>query len=103
MCLEGFHQDDLDGGLHLETFIDKLCEIANQTIPKSNPNPKKPQNIWFSDECKEAILERKGSLRVLKRSPTNANLQQYCIKSAKARHWSFVPTKRIVGTNMSRN
>ena len=55
--LEAFHQDDLDGGLHLESFIDKLCEIANQTIPKSNPNPKKPQKPWFSDKCKEAILE----------------------------------------------
>ena len=83
--LEGFHQDDLDGGLHLETFIDKFYEIAKQTIPKSNPNPKKPQKPWFSDECKEAILERKRSLRVFKRSPTNTNLQQYCVKGAKAR------------------
>ena len=65
--------------LHLETFIDKLCEIANQTIPKLNPNPKKP---WFSDECKEAILERKRSFRVFKRSPTNANLQEYRLKRA---------------------
>ena len=43
LCLETFLQDDLDGGLHQETFIDKLCEIANQTIPKLNPNPKKPE------------------------------------------------------------
>ena len=85
LCLEAFPQDDLDGGLQLETFIDKLCEIANETIPKSNPNPKKPQKPWFSDECKEAILERKRSLRIFKRSPTNINLQEYCIKRAKAR------------------
>ena len=85
LCFEAFHQDNLDGGLQLETFIDKLSEIANKTIPKSNPNPNKPQNPWFSDECEEAILERKRSLRVFKRSPTNANLQQYHIKSAKAR------------------
>ena len=57
LCLEAFLQDDLDGGLHLETFIDKLCKIANQTIPKSNPNPMKPQKPWFSDECKKVILE----------------------------------------------
>ena len=85
LCLEAFPQDDLDGGLQLETFIDQLCEIANETIPKSNPNPTKPQKPWFSGECKEAILERKRSLRVFKRSPTNANLQLYRIKSAKAR------------------
>ena len=82
---EAFPREDLDGGLQLETFIDQLCEIANETIPKSNPNPTKPQKPWFSDECKEAILERKRSLRVFKRSPTNANLQLYRIKSAKAR------------------
>ena len=46
LCLEAFPQDDLDGGLQLETFIDKLCEIANETIPKSNRNPKKPQKPW---------------------------------------------------------
>ena len=84
LCLEAFLQDDLDGGLHLETFIDKLCEIANQTIPKSNPNIKKPQKPWFSDECKEAISERKRSLRVFKISPTNTHLQEYRIKRAKA-------------------
>ena len=82
LCLEAFLQNELDRGLHLITFIDKLCEIANETIPKSNPNPKKP---WFSDECKKAILERKRSLRVCKRTPTNAHLQEYCIKRAKAR------------------
>ena len=54
LCFEAFPQDDLDGGLQLETLIDKLCEIANETIPKSDPNPKKPQKPWFS-ECKEAL------------------------------------------------
>ena len=83
LCLEAFPQDDLDGSLQLETFIDKLCEIANEI--KSNPNPKKPQKPWFSDECKEAIVEKKRSLRVFKRSPTNTYLQEYHIKRAKAR------------------
>ena len=84
--MEAFPQDDLDGSLQLETFVDKLCEIANETlIPKSNPNPKKPQEPWFSDECKEAILERKRSLRVFQRSPTNTNLQEYRIRRAKSR------------------
>ena len=85
LCSEAFLQDSLDGGLKLETFIDKLCEIANEIIPKSNPNPKKPQKPCFSDECKKAILNRKRSLRIFKRSPTNAHLQEYRIKRAKAR------------------
>ena len=91
LCLEAFPQDDLDGGIHLETFIDKLCEIANETIPKSNPNPKKPQKPWFSDECKQVILDRKRCLRVFKRSLMNANLQENCIKRAKAR--------QVIGAN----
>ena len=43
LCLETFLQDNLVDGLKLETFIDKLCKIANKIIPKSIPNPKKPQ------------------------------------------------------------
>ena len=70
------------------TFIDKLCEIGNETIPKSNPNPKKP---WFSDECKHAILDWKRYLRIFKIFPSNANLQEYRIKRAKAR--------QVIGAN----
>ena len=83
LCLEAFPQDDLDGGIHLETFIDKLRQIANKTIPKSNPNPKKPQKSWFCDECKQVILDRKRFLRVFKRSPMNANLQENRSKNGK--------------------
>ena len=36
LCLEAFLQDDVDGGLQLDTCIDELCEITNETIPKSN-------------------------------------------------------------------
>ena len=45
-------QDDLEDGLQLQTFIDKLCEIANRIIPKSHPNSKESQRPWISDECK---------------------------------------------------
>ena len=85
LCSEVFLQEDLDGGFHLETYINKLCEIANKTIPKSNPNPKGPQKPWFSDESKEAISDRKLSPRTFKRSPTNANVQRYRIKRDKAK------------------
>ena len=85
LCLKAFLQDDLDGGLHLETFIHKLCEIAYETLPISNPNSKKPKKLWFSDECKNAILERKRTLGFFRRSPVNAHLQEDRIKRAKAR------------------
>ena len=60
-CSEAFLQGNLEDSLKLETFIDKLCEFANRTITKSNPNPKKPQKPWVSDEYKLVILNRKRS------------------------------------------
>ena len=51
LCLETVPQDNLKDGLELATFIDNLCKIANEIIPKYIPNPKKPQKPWFSDEC----------------------------------------------------
>ena len=59
LCKEAFLQDDLDGGLQLQSLIDKLCAIAMETIPKSYPNPKNP---WFSFKCKLAILDLKRYL-----------------------------------------
>ena len=38
-CSEAFPQNDLEDDLQLETFIDKICEIANETNPKSSTNP----------------------------------------------------------------
>ena len=68
----------------METFIDRFCVIANETIPKSNPNHKMPQKPCFSDRCKEASLDQKRSLGTFQRFPTNANLQEYRIQSAEA-------------------
>ena len=61
LCMEVFLQDYLDGGLQLQTFTDRLSEIAKETIPKCNPNSKKP---WFSDERKHTILDQRQSLRI---------------------------------------
>ena len=82
LCMEVYLQDYLDGGLQLQTFTDRLSEIAKETIPKCNPNPKKP---WFSDERKHTILDQRQSLRIFKRFPTNANFQEHRIKRAKGR------------------
>ena len=44
LCSDAFIQGDLKNqGIQLDTFIVELCEIANETVPKSYPNPKKPQ------------------------------------------------------------
>ena len=66
-------------------LLTSFVKLPTKQSQNQISNPKKPQKPWFSDECKEAILERKRSLRVFKRSPTNTNLQEYRIKRAKAR------------------
>ena len=61
---EALLQDNLEyEELQLEIFIDKVCKIAKETIPKDNPNPEKPQKII--DECKQAILEQRQSIRTI--------------------------------------
>jgi hypothetical protein len=70
----------------IQTFTDTLYDVAKQCIPKSNPNPKKPEKPWFTEECKKAVKARKKALKKFKRQPTQYNLQRYRIKRAKARY-----------------
>ena len=59
----------------LTSFLGLLTKQSQNQIPTPRSHR---SHVWFFDECKEAILERK-------RSPTNANLQEYRIKRANAR------------------
>ncbi len=54
----------------LDTFMEIVCDIANDCIPKSSPNPKRPQKPWYSDECKEAVRNGRKALKTFKRHPT---------------------------------
>ena len=69
----------------LQTFTNTLFDIASQCIPKSNPNPPKKEKPWYTEECKEAIKQRRKALKNFKRQPTQHNLELYRIKRAKAR------------------
>ena len=42
-------------------FNEKLIPIADQTIPKTSTNPKRPNKPWYTDECEKAIDDRKQS------------------------------------------
>ena len=64
LCLEAFLQDNLEDDLQLELFIDKLCEIANETIPKIKSQPQEATKANVSNECKQGNLDRKRCLRV---------------------------------------
>ena len=55
-------------------FTNTLITIADRTIPKTSTKNNKPTKPWFSDECKQAISDRKCALRNLRHHPTSTNL-----------------------------
>jgi hypothetical protein len=36
-------------------FNETVISLADETIPKTSTNPKRPGKPWFNDECKDAI------------------------------------------------
>ena len=78
-----------------ETFQDKgdlvssltacLTEAANLTIPKSSANSRHINKPWFTEECKDAVRQRKRALSKFTKQPTHANLVAYRASRARAR------------------
>jgi len=66
-------------------FSSKLYNIALTTIPKSKPHSKKHHTVWFTDDSKTSIKDRKKALHKVKTSPTTENIEKYKIIRAKAR------------------
>jgi hypothetical protein len=66
----------------VEAFILKLVDIANLTVSKTSPNPRKIAKPWFNDNCKAAINDRKEAL---KNNPSSTNLENFWVNRAKAR------------------
>ena len=69
----------------ISLFASILKDIAEETIPKTSAVPKRFNNPWFSDICKDAIKERNRALETFKREPTEGNLNDYRVARAKAR------------------
>lgn len=72
-----------DNAIH--SFSSTLLEICNKTIPKTKPTGHCRQKPWFSDDCKQAIKDRKTAISEFKRNPSDQNLARYRIMRAKAR------------------
>ena len=66
-------------------FTTLLHAAAEKTIPKTSTKSKRPPKPWFSEECKEAISERKAALKRFGNHPTKTNLDNFRIFRAKAR------------------
>ena len=69
----------------MELFTSTLISIAEESIPKSSTSSKRAKKLWFTDDCKEAIKQRRAALRRFNDRPTTENLNNYRIFRAKAR------------------
>ena len=68
----------------ISDFTSSLIEISKECIPQTSTNPTK-SNSWYSDDCKEAIKQRKQALSKFKKSPNSNNLNDVKVFRAKAR------------------
>ena len=69
----------------IESFASILINIAEKHVPKTATKSKKAKKLWFTDDCKTAIKQRKGALRQFNNRPTHDNVNNYRIFRAKAR------------------
>ena len=69
----------------IDTFSSLLHSIADETIPKTSANPKRPNKPWFDEDCKQAIKQRKSALNKFDLRPTSDNLNNFLVFRAKAR------------------
>ncbi|KAL5019401.1 hypothetical protein ScPMuIL_005123, partial [Solemya velum] len=67
-------KDDQDP---IEIFTSVLHDVATEAIPKTSSTCAKFKKPWFTDECKDAISERKRALRLFKLCPTADNLNSF--------------------------
>ena len=74
------NKDDL-----VSSLTSCLTEAANTAIPKSSTNPRHANKPWFTEECRNAVRERKRALSKFTRQPTHANLVAYRASRARAR------------------
>ena len=77
-------------------FTTLVRDAAERSIPRSSTVPKKPNKVWFNEDCKTAIRNRQDALRNFYKSPSQRNLDvlrnsraqaRRVLKSAKRESW----------------
>ena len=66
-------------------FTNILCDIARQSIPRSEPKQRKRCKPWFNVECRKALAIRKKALKRFTQVMSEDNHSQFKIARAKAR------------------
>jgi hypothetical protein len=69
-----------------KSFTDKIIEIAEKTIQKASGKRNAKQRLWFTEDCKSAIRDRKKALKDFLSNSMQSGLANLRITKAKARH-----------------
>lgn len=57
----------------INSFVSTMLDIANSSIPRTHAKPKHVHKPWFTDECQQAIINRKKTLAKYKIQATSAD------------------------------
>jgi ribonuclease HI len=85
MCELSISEEVTKGPTPIEDFVKLLVEAADASIPKTSISQKQTTKPWFTDECKEAVKDRKKALKEVKRHPCQRSIESFRIRRAKAR------------------
>ena len=86
----------------MELFTEKITEAAREAIPPYRGGKNLLRVPWFSEECKQAILDRKRAQRKYFRNPSQLNFIsfkkakakcKFTIKQAKSSSWRHYVSK----------
>ena len=98
-CEEYIDEPDLTNDIEVmyNTYVDQLTKAIDSSFPKTTGHkPTKIPTSWWNEDCKQAILDRKNALKVLKKSYLPNDLIEYkracanarkIIKKAKKEDW----------------
>ncbi|MEN8173077.1 MAG: reverse transcriptase domain-containing protein [Chloroflexota bacterium] len=75
--------DETDDPISLFSSI--LSDVAKEAVPLSSTKTTRTKKPWFTEDCKNALHDRKAALTQLKTNPSPQNLVQYKITRAKTR------------------
>ena len=83
LCTSSIDQNVFESDGPVELFTEKITEAAKEAIPPYRGWKNLPRVPWFSEECKQAILDRKRAQRKYFRNPCQLNFISF--KKAKAK------------------
>ena len=96
LCSRSIDLKILESDCPVELFTEKITAAAREAIPPYRGGKNLPRVPWFTEECKQAILDRKRAQRKYFKHPTLLNFinlkktkakSKFTIKQSKASSW----------------